>query len=250
MSDRAWTGPRSIEPKGASDLRIFPDAHSLARAAAEAVAAAAADAIRARGWFDLGLSGGRTPGRAYRRLAEPDLGIDWSRARLWFADERAVPPTDPDSNFRLALETLIEPARVPMANVHRMRAEQLDLAAVAAEYEVLLTGPLDVLVLGVGEDGHTASIFPGSPLVDERQRRVAAVFDSPKPPSRRLTVTPRVIEETRQVLVLATGEDKAAAVAGALVGASDPHRVPACLLRGRTWLIDQAASGAVGGRPA
>ena len=231
------------------DLRIFPDADSLARAAAESVAAAAAEAIRARGWFDLGLSGGRTPERLYRVVADPEFRgrVGWLQVRIWFADERAVPPTHPDSNFRLAMETLVGPAGIPSPNVWRMRAEEPDLEAAAAEYEALLPGPLDLLVLGVGEDGHTASIFPGSPLVAERARRVAAVLDSPKPPSRRLTVTPRVIEEAREVMVLATGEEKAAAVARALMGPADPREHPARLLRDRTWLIDAAASGALAG---
>jgi 6-phosphogluconolactonase len=227
-------------------IHVFGDASALARAAAETIADAAARAIRERGRFDLGLSGGRTPEATYRALASAPLAgrVDWTRVRVYFADERALPPQDPASNFRLARETLIDPARIPPANVHRMKGDYADLAAAAEEYEAHLTGPLDLLILGVGEDGHTASLFPGSPLVDETTRRVAVVADSPKPPARRLTLTPRAIAEARRVLVLATGAGKAGPVARALEGDANPREVPARLLRDREWYLDrEAASG-------
>src|SRR5205814_1562451 len=110
-------------------------------------------------------SGGRTPVPLYRALAGADLRerIEWSRVRIWFADERAVAPEDPASNFRLARETLIDPLRIPPTHVHRMKGEYADLTAAVEEYESHLVEPIDLLVLGVGEDGHIASLFPGSP---------------------------------------------------------------------------------------
>jgi 6-phosphogluconolactonase len=170
--------------------------------------------------------------------------VDWTRVRVYFADERAVPPDHPDSNFRQARGMLIDPLRIPPRNVHRMKGEYPDLAAAVEEYEAHLVEPLDALVLGVGEDGHVASLFPGSPLVRETVRRVAAVTDSPRPPARRLTLTPRALVEARRVLVIATGGAKAGAVARALDADVTPEEVPARLVRDREWYLDrEAASG-------
>jgi len=227
-------------------LRVFDDAGALAAAAAAEVHAALERAIAARGHASLVLSGGGTPAATYRTLARgPAPGGSWSRVGVWFADERAVPPGDPESNLRLARETLIEPAGIPPANVHRMAADRADLEAAAAEYESGFPGAADVVVLGVGEDGHTASIFPGSPLVFEEARRVAAIRDSPKPPPLRLTITARALREARQVLVLAIGTGKAAAVASALAAEGDPGRTPARLVRDRLWLVDRDAAARI-----
>jgi 6-phosphogluconolactonase len=226
---------------------IFDDLDVLAASAAERVAAAARARLGERGRFALGLSGGRTPGRLYRRLASPPLrdSVDWNRVRIFFADERAVPPTDPESNFRMARETLIDPAGIAPTHVHRMKGEYPDLEAAAVEYEAHLTEPLDLLILGVGEDGHTASLFPGSPLARERSRRVAVVRDSPKPPPARLTITPRVIAEAREIIVLATGVEKADAVARALADSADPLDVPASLAQGGCWHLDRPAASRI-----
>lgn len=225
-------------------VRVFDDDGALATAAAEEVAQALARGLAALGRASLGLSGGRTPVATYRKLAAEPLRsrLDWARVRIFFADERAVPPGDPESNFRLARETLIDPLRLPPRNVHRMKGEYSDLAVAVEEYEAHLDGPIDALILGVGEDGHVASLFPGSRLVSERAHRVAAVTDSPKPPAQRLTLTPRALEEARQVLVLATGDAKAAAVARALEGEVQPREVPARLVRERDWYLDRAAA--------
>jgi 6-phosphogluconolactonase len=227
-----------------TEIHVVDPSAERARFGADRIAAAAEAAIRERGRFHLGLSGGRTPAELYRTLANPPIRehIEWSRVAIYFADERAVPPTDAESNYRLARETLIDVARIPPPNVHRMKAESADLDAAVVEYEAHLPARLDLLVLGIGEDGHTASIFPGSPLVMERTHRVAIVRDSPKPPKVRLTVTPRVIREAREVLVLATGAGKASAVARALEGTTDMRELPARMLRECVWLIDQAAA--------
>src|SRR5262249_2311151 len=225
-------------------VRVFADAGALGAAAATAVVEALAGGVAAMGRASLGLSGGRTPVPTYQALAAEPLPsrVDRSRVRIYFADERAVPPGDAASNFRLARETLIDPLRIPPRSVHRMKGEYPDLAAAVEEYEAHLTEPIDALVLGVGEDGHVASLFPGSPLVGERARRVAWVADSPKPPALRLTLTPRALAEARQVLVLATGAGKAEAVAAALEGNAEPRELPARLVRERDWYLDRAAA--------
>jgi len=231
-------------------IHVFEDTAALAAAAAGAVAEAAAEGNAGRGRFSLGLTGGRTPVPVYRALAAEPLRsrVDWARVRIYFADERAVPPDDPRSNVRLARETLIDPLRIPPRNVHRMKGEYPDLEVAVVEYEAHLTEPVDALILGIGEDGHVASLFPGSALVGEGKRRVAAVTDSPKPPARRLTLTPRALAEARRVLVLATGAAKAAAVALALEGEDGPLVVPARLVRGRDWYVDLTAAARLSGR--
>jgi 6-phosphogluconolactonase len=227
-----------------SDLHVLDDPAAVARAAAERIAASAAARIAARGRFSLGLSGGRTPERLYRLLASSPLreAIEWPRVRLYFADERAVPPTDPASNFRMARETLIDHVAIPPPQVHRLKGDYADLAAAAEEYEARLAEPIDLLILGLGEDGHTASIFPGSAAAREREHRVVVVTDSPKPPASRLTITPRVIDEAREVMMLATGSGKADAVARSLAEGADPLEVPAAFARSRGWWIDRDAS--------
>jgi len=222
------------------ERRIFATGDALADTAAARIAAAAASAIAARGRFSLALSGGRTPQPLYLRLVTAE--IDWMRVRIFFADERAVPPDDPESNFRLARETLLDAAHVPPRNVHRMKGEYADLAAAALEYEAHLTEACDVIVLGIGEDGHVASLFPHGAALGEITRRVAPVLDAPKPPPRRLTLTPRALAEAGDVLVLATGSGKAAAVAAALSSAGSTEETPARLVRDRVWLLDRAAA--------
>lgn len=222
----------------APGLSIHDSEEAVARAAAGRVVGLAR-AIPANRRFRIGLSGGRTPRRLYQLLA---TRLEADRVELLFADERAVPPDSEDSNYRLVQETLLAALPVPAERVHRMRGELADLEVAAREYEPLLEPPLDLLVLGIGEDGHVASLFPGSPLIEERSRRVAAVLDSPKPPARRLTITPRVIVEAGTVMVLAIGAAKAGAVAAALAVAGDPADCPARLARGGEWLLDRAAA--------
>ena len=227
-------------------LQVLTDPEAVARAATERIVAAAGAAIARAGEFRLGLSGGRTPERLFRMLAGPAMAgrVEWARVHFLFADERDAPPSEPESNYWIARKLLIEPVGAAPDHVHRMKADARDLEAAARDYERWLATPLDLLLLGVGADGHTASIFPGSPLACERTRRVAAVRDSPKPPPRRLTITPRVIEEALEVVVVVTGSEKARAVARAFDRDSDPVAVPARLLRDASWLVDRAAGAA------
>ena len=232
-------------------ILVLPSAGALAEAAAGRVSECAAAAIAARGAFRLGLPGGTSPLSLYRALAGGTWRgrVDWMRTMIRFADERAVSPDHADSNYRLVRETLLVPVGMPEANVRRMRAEDPDLERAAREYETNLDPPLDLLLLGIGADGHIASLFPGHSALGESGRRVVAVLDSPKPPARRLTLAPRAIHESRRVIVLASGAEKAAAVARALDPAAPDRDVPAHLVRRREWLLDLAAAALVSGTP-
>ena len=201
------------------------------------------DVLMARGRCTLALSGGTTPRPVYAALAGPDLvaGIDWSRVDVYFGDERAVPPEDAASNFHMAMESLLSKVAIPPTQIHRMEGERPDLDAAAAAYDRQLPDALDVLVLGIGADGHTASLFPGSPALAERRRRVVVV-EGPKPPRRRLTITPPAIAAAWHVAVLVMGRDKAAAVARALDGDTPANEVPAALARHGVWFLDRAAA--------
>ena len=222
-------------------LTVVPDAADVTDPAIEWLAAEITAAIRERGGCTLALAGGRTPEPVYRELAST-ADIDWARVAVFFGDERAVPPDHPESNYRMVRAALLSRVPIPAASVHRMEAERPDREAAARDYERSLPRGLDILVLGVGADGHTASLFPGSAALDEQRRLVLPVI-GPKPPVERLTVTPPVIEAARSVVVLATGADKAAMVARAVEGPLDPKAVPAQLARRGAWFLDRAAAG-------
>lgn len=198
------------------------------------------DAIDRRGKASLAVAGGHTPEPMYRRLAELPLG--WERVNLFFGDERAVPPDDPRSNFRMVRAALLDWLPIPPLAVHRMQAERDDLERAAEAYAALLPDQLDLVLLGIGEDGHTASLFPGSPILDERRRRVVPAM-APSPPNR-LTITPPVIAAARQTLVIAVGAGKTVPVRRALSEDVSVSECPARLARPGRWLLDrQAAEG-------
>jgi len=201
------------------------------------------EAIAARGRCAIALSGGQTPRPVYLELASPRSRsrISWPQVHVFFSDERAVPPDHPDNNYRMAREALLAHVPIPPAQVHRMEAERVDRAAAAAEYERVLPQPLDVLLLGIGTDGHTASLFPGSPALREWARRVVPA-QGPKPPVDRLTITPPVITAARRLATIVTGEDKASQVARVVQGLLIPEEVPAQLARRGTWFLDRAAA--------
>ena len=223
-----------------TEVSVVPDAAHLTVPVARWIAVETIAAIRERGACALGLSGGRTPEPVYRELASA-RDIDWTRVTVFFADERAVPPDDPESNYRMVREALLSRVPIPHSNVHRMEAERSDRDAAAREYERALPPALDVLLLGVGEDGHTASLFPGSPAAEERRRLVLPVVGT-QAPVERLTITPPVIEAARRLAVAAGGGDKAAAVARALEGSAGAMEVPASLARRGVWFLDRAAA--------
>jgi 6-phosphogluconolactonase len=212
-------------------------------------------AIGRNGRATLALSGGNTPRDAYALLAR-ESGLDWTKVEVFWVDERAVPPTDDRSNYRWAKATLLDPARIAPARVHRMPADAPDLAAAAREYDKEIRahvelGPdgvpaFDVMVLGVGDDGHTASLFPGEPTIDVVDRLVASV---PAKGAReaRLTVTVPIIEHARTILILATGAAKRPALERVWALQGNVHETPARVVRGCrggvTWIIDKAAGG-------
>ncbi|MBI5168654.1 MAG: 6-phosphogluconolactonase [Candidatus Eisenbacteria bacterium] len=233
---------RGSEPR----VRVVADAPALAAAAADVFAERAERAIEDRGEFRVALPGGRSVRGMLERLAAPPLAdtIEWPRVVVFFADERAVPPSHPDSNHRLVSEALLAPLGPLAPRCERMRGEVADLAAEAHDYAVLLEEPLDLVVLGLGEDGHVASLFPSSPLLGEMDSRVAAVMDSPKPPAQRLTLTPRTLSEARALLVLASGSSKAEAVRAGLEERGAVAATPARLARDPRgeWLLDAEAA--------
>jgi 6-phosphogluconolactonase len=202
----------------------------------DVAAAAAADIAEALrdGARSLVLAGGTTPQRCYELLAHMD--VDWGRVTILFGDERCVRPDHPDSNYRMARESLLD--RVSPATVHRMPAELgPDEGAGLYAHVVASVASLDVVTLGVGEDGHTASLFPGHPAL-EATALVVGIRDSPKPPPQRVTLTLPALRSARRVIILATGAGKADAVARAKRG-----EVPSGMIAGARWLIDRAAAG-------
>lgn len=222
---------------------MIVDNPALTRRAADWIVERLAQAIGARGQASLALAGGSTPRPIYADLSgRPKGSIAWDKVSIFFGDERAVPPDHADSNYRMAREALLSVAPVPEKNVHRMEAERADRDRAAADYARALPTRLDVLILGMGPDGHTASLFPGSSALSETRRLVLPVTGT-KPPPQRLTVTPPVIAAARGVLVVATGNDKAPMVARVLEGAVPATEAPIALARRGTWMLDSAAAG-------
>ncbi len=231
-------------------LTTCSDPETVAVRAADAVERSLERARSERGEAHLALSGGTTPGRTYELLAT--RGIDWTGVEVWFADERCVGPEDEESNYRLAAEALLGPAAIPPGQIHRMEGE-LGPAAGADAYAGTLRDrigspdgglpELDVVVLGIGPDGHVASLFPGAPTLDADADAVClGVTGSPKPPPERITLSLGVLRAARSCLLIATGAGKADAVA-AMLGEPTPH-VPASLLRRErlTVIVDDDAA--------
>jgi 6-phosphogluconolactonase len=192
----------------------------------------------------LVLTGGTTAGAAYEQLASPAWRerIDWSRVAIYFGDERRVPPEDERSCYRLAEETLL--ARVRPAAVERMRGEAPDADAEAARYAALVPARFDVTLLSMGEDGHCASLFPGSPQLAERERLCVTGL-APYPPSERITLTLPALNRSRLVLILALGERKRAALARIRAGEPLPSALVAPVDGEVVWIVDRAAAGDV-----
>lgn len=198
-------------------------------------------ALADRATCSIALSGGNTPRPVYRRLA--GIGLPWERVHVFFADERRVPPDDERSNFRLVRETLL--AHLPVQpDVHRMKGEEADGDVAAAAYATELPDALDVVVLGMGDDGHTASLFPGSPALHERDRRVLAVPGPPDSPDR-LTLTPPALEAAHHRVVLVSGAGKSSVVAEVFDADPDPLAHPIQLALNDTWILDAAAAADV-----
>jgi 6-phosphogluconolactonase len=244
------------------DIRTYSDPAALMDAAAAEFLGTAAEAIAARGRCLVALSGGTTPRGMYERLAARGRGaLDWSRVEFLWSDERTVPPTHADSNYRMARESLLAPLGIPDSQGHRMRGEADDLEAAAREYEhtlAMLTGvqpghglpQLDVILLGLGTDGHTASLFADTVALDVRDRWVVRNYVA-RFTTNRLTLTFPVILAARDIRVVVAGAEKAPALAAVLTGPWDPDRLPAqrlAMAGGRVvWLVDRAAAGTLAG---
>jgi 6-phosphogluconolactonase len=224
------------------------DPASFAEVAAHQLARAITQATEERTRVSVALSGGRGPRPVLERLAAIP-GLSWRAVQIFFADERAVPPDHPDSNYRLVQESLVNRLGEAPAAVHRMRAEDPAMDRAAEEYARLLPPALDVLVLGMGDDGHTASLFPGHPEIGEEHRLVVPAM-GPTPPRERLTITPLVIRAARIRIMLVSGANKAPAVARACEGPEDPFSCPAQLARDGYWIMDRPAASRLRGAPA
>lgn len=238
--------------KTANEVRVFDDVAGLVRATADEIVAIARDAVDARGRFAWALAGGSTPRDVYRLLASDPYRerIPWSMIHCFWGDERHVPPDHPDSNFRMAREAMLDAVPLPAGNIHRVPAEEPDAQRAAAEYESALREffpaedwpVFDLIQLGLGKEGHTASLFPGGTALHERERWVAAPWVEAQN-TFRVTFTPPVLNHARRAMFLVAGDEKAAALHAVLEGARDPDLYPAQIVEGnRLWMVDRAAA--------
>lgn len=221
------------------DLRVVATAEEAAEAAAQLIAKAARDGGH------IGVSGGSGPRPAYERAGI--LHPDWSGVELWWIDERCVPPADGQSNYRMVRESLLDGLARPPAEVHRIRGE-LEPGEAAAGYDRALDGvTLALAVMGLGPDGHTASLFPGATTLDETERRAVAAEAGMEPFVPRVTMTRPVLDAARTMVYLVTGEGKAEAAGRAFAGEPSPQ-TPASLVRGveTIAILDRAAAGYLG----
>jgi 6-phosphogluconolactonase len=236
----------------------FPDGEAVAQYAAQEFARRARSAIEASGSFKVALAGGSTPRRTYEILASPSLAgqVDWEATHIFFGDERSVPPDHEESNYRTALKALLSMVKIPEGQVHRMEAERSDLPRAASEYEELLCESFgavaggspprfDLIMLGMGDDGHTASLFPGTQALRETRAFVVA-NDVPQLSTRRMTLTAPVLNAAHCVMFTVSGANKAAPLAAVLEGPADPGRLPSQLVAPEDgdllWLVDAAAA--------
>lgn len=230
------------------EILVLPDAASLAAVAARHCAEIASAAVAARGSFHVALAGGETPRRAYVEIASR-TDIDWNRCEIYWGDERRVPPNDAASNYGTARQALLDHVAVPDDRVHRMRADAEDIESAAREYAALLAARLgsppgfDLVLLGLGDDGHTASLFPHAPALAETRRFVVAAAAPRFGP--RLTLTLPAINAAREVIFLVSGGAKSAALRCALAAEGAVAETPARGVRPRSgrlrWIVDSDA---------
>lgn len=244
-----------------SSVEVLPSVEALAAASAERFIVGAEHAIATHGRFVVALSGGSTPRATYEYLARGPRArrIDWSRVHVVWGDERCVAPTDPDSNYKMAHDTLLDRVPLPAANIHRIRGEDLPDGA-AASYEVVLrnllhtpTGPpstnparrIDLVLLGLGDNGHTASLFPERPELDEASRWVVAAQLNAHPPWR-VTMTLPLFNAAAELLFIVAGKGKAAMLNRVRRGPPRPRELPAQLIAPTSghvdWLVDAGAA--------
>lgn len=235
-------------------LQTYPDLESLSRAAAGIFGRVAAEAVHSRGRCGVALSGGSTPRRTYEILAQAPLReqIPWDRIHVFWGDERCVDPDDPRSNAKLAREALLDQVPLPRSQIHPISCKASPETG-AREYEVLLRDffgkappRLDLVFLGLGENGHTASLFPGDAALAAKERWTAAVYLAATD-LYRVTLTPALINRAAVVIFLVTGAAKAGVLREVLHGPHDPWRLPAQLIQPENgelyWLADREAAG-------
>jgi 6-phosphogluconolactonase len=241
---------------------FLPDAAGLAAEAAKSFVDAARDAVERRGRFSAALSGGETPRPLYRLLATEPYSrlIDWQKIHVFWSDERCVPPDHPESNYGMARETLLRHVPIPEGNIHRMAGEAEPVEA-ARLYEEMLhrffikesRARFDLTLLGMGSDGHTASLFPGTKVLAEKTRWVAAYYvDNIR--AWRITLTAAAINDSRRVIFLVSGKAKAPALRRVLApGPDEQEEFPAQMIRpadGKLrWLTDEEAASLLPGKP-
>jgi 6-phosphogluconolactonase len=241
-------------------IKIYPDTEHMAHATAELLVTIAVSSIDDRGSFSVALSGGSTPRRAYEHLATKEFAsrVDWSHIHVFWGDERCVPPRHPRSNYGMAREALLDHIPIPTRNVHRVLGE-LAPAEAASRYEATLRQffspeqegeavTFDLVLLGMGTDGHTASLFPRSKVLAERSRWVASDYvDETK--DWRVTLTPPAINAARQVSFLVSGRAKARTVQQVIRGPRQSRLLPAQIVQPKsgnlTWLLDSEAAALV-----
>jgi 6-phosphogluconolactonase len=239
-------------------IAIYPDIDTLSQQAAQYITRIASESIVTRGRFTIALSGGTTPTKLYGLLGnEPYCSqIDWQLVHIFWGDERCVPPDSPDSNYYMAQEMLLRKIPVPANQVHRMPADLPDRNAASQAYTVEMQRAFgtngiptfDLIQLGMGPEGHTASLFPHQPSLHENQRLVMPA-SVPKPPPDRLTFTPPLLNAARNVLFLVAGSDKADALQAVIEGAYQPDEYPAQIVRPPNgevvWMLDRAAAAKI-----
>jgi 6-phosphogluconolactonase len=234
-------------------IEIFADLNALSDAAARLFADQAQHASAARGRFSVALSGGSTPSRTFELLAQPPFHdrVPWPKVHVFWGDERCVPADDPRSNYRMARQALLDQVPIPPEQIHPIPCSQQPRAA-AERYEALLRSffgerrpRFDMVFLGLGENGHTASLFPGTPVLEERQRWVAEVYNAEQDLFR-ITLTAPLLNQAAVVVFLVAGAAKAAVLREVLEGPQDPTRLPAQLIRPGDgelrWLVDRTAA--------
>lgn len=233
-------------------VRIFNDLEALSLASASFFIQTANDAIAKRGQFLVALNGGGTPKRLFELLASAPDKMDWSRAHVFWGDERLVSADDPENNFGMAKRILLDRVSIPPDNIHRVNTD-LEPAEAVADYTRALkrfaAAPLDwprfdLILLGMGDDGHTASLFPGSPI-EENEAVIAVTAKYQGRPAQRITLTPLIINHAREVLFMVTGASKAEALKRVLNGDSEVQ-YPAARIHPSdgniTWHVDQSAA--------
>jgi len=248
-----------MENAANSEVRILPDATAIAKRAAQKFVEAAAAAVKEKGSFRVALAGGSTPKALYGLLVnDPALRaqVPWDKMQVFFGDERHVGPDHPDSNFRMATEAMISKSPLKPEQVTRIKGEYPDANQAAREYELAIRSyfkladgefpRFDLVLLGMGSEGHTASLFPGTRALHEKQRIAVSNWVG-KLLTERITLTPAAINNAAHVIFMVTGADKAPALKAVLEGPYEPEQLPAQLIRPANgtllWLVDMAAGG-------